>query len=166
MEENYVQIRHAYLEEYDAATLVASKAYNHLKSIISPSLWPMFEKSVLDTTNLKDGGELLVALDSLHILGVAVYRAPNSKPNSTIRQNWSSLTVLGVLPEYRKRGIGMKLLNVCLDLARADKAKCFGVFVDPIMSDATSFFQSAGFKQNLYLKVISGSKYLQFRLAL
>ena len=98
MEEDCVQIRHAYLEEYDAATLIASKAYNHLKSIISPSLWPVFEKSLLDATNLKDGGELLVAVDSVHILGVAVYRAPDSEPNSTIRRNWSSLTVLGVLP--------------------------------------------------------------------
>ena len=46
MEKEQHQVRHAYLEEYEGASLVAIEAYQCLEFIYPPGLWPSIQKMI------------------------------------------------------------------------------------------------------------------------
>ena len=111
MEKEQHQVRHAYLEEYEGASLVAIEAYQCLEFIYPPGLWPSIQKMISDATQLKVGGELLVAVTGEGISGLVVYHAPGSDENRYFPPGWASVTILAVIPKYRRTGLGSKLLH-------------------------------------------------------
>ena len=166
MEEDQHQIRHAYLEEYEGASLVASQAYQCLKAIYPPGLWPSVQKMISDAAQLKGGGELLIAITHEGISGLVVYHAPSSYKSEHLPQSWASLAVLAVLPQYRRRGIGSKLIQTCLNIAKTDKTEVFGVLLNVQMTAAKTVFEGKGFVKNGYSRMISGQKHDQYCLTL
>jgi hypothetical protein len=70
-------IRHAYLEEYEVAAAIAVKCYQQFENQIAPGLWPVMKDWIVNTTNLKNGGELLIAAKHESIVGSIVYYPPN-----------------------------------------------------------------------------------------
>lgn len=56
------------------------------------------------------------------------------------------LDSLGVLPEYRGKGIATTLINSMIDKASAQGHKRFGLLVDPENPNAERLYKSLGFK--------------------
>ena len=123
MEKEQHQVRHAYLEEYEGASLVAIEAYQCLEFIYPPVLWPSIQKMISDVTQLKVGGELLVAVTGEGISGLVVYHAPGSGENRYFPPGWASVTISAVLPAYRRTGRGSKLLHARLNIAKSESAQ-------------------------------------------
>jgi len=166
MEKEQHQVRHAYLEEYEGASLVAIEAYQCLEFIYPPGLWPSIQKMISDATQLKVGGELLVAVTGEGISGLVVYHAPGSDENRYFPPGWASVTILAVLPKYRRTGLGSKLLHACLDIAKSDKAHAFAALLNSRMVDAKKVFDKNGFSESGYSKIISGQQYERYSLIL
>ena len=76
-------IRHAYLEEYEVAAAIAVKCYQQFENQIAPGLWPVMKDWIVNTTNLKNGGELLIAAKHESIVG------------SIVGHCWSLLVIVG-----------------------------------------------------------------------
>ena len=78
MEEEQHRVLHPYLEKYEGASLVAIEAHQLLEFIYPLGLWPRIQKMISDATQLKIGGELLVAATGVGISSVVAYHAPGS----------------------------------------------------------------------------------------
>ncbi|MBH69323.1 MAG: hypothetical protein CMM58_13295 [Rhodospirillaceae bacterium] len=164
-EENQIHIRHAYLEEYEAAVSVSLQSCQQSKGIETSVSRKTTAQWIRDATSLKYGGELLVATNHIGIVGATVYHTPNSMPAEVVPRNWASMSILTVLPDFRNNGIGKRLCTNCIDLARIDQAKYLGVAVSPEMVDAILFFEALGFVKTKYQKLLRQKQYFQYRFS-
>lgn len=76
------------------------------------------------------------------------------------------MTILAVLPEYRRTGIGSKFLHACFDIAKSDKAQFFAALLNSRMVGAKKVFDKSGFSESGYSKIISSQKYERYSLIL
>jgi hypothetical protein len=104
MRVNQPIVRHAYLEEYEVAATIAAQCYQQFQKQIAPGLWPVMKNWVIETTNLKKGGELIIASSSQCIVGSAVYYPPSSQNNSFFPSDSSYIAALSVIPDERRNG--------------------------------------------------------------
>jgi ribosomal protein S18 acetylase RimI-like enzyme len=81
-------------------------------------------------------------------------------------KDWSYIRMLGVLPEYRGQGIGKKLTNICLDLARQRGEKTIALHTSDFMDDARHIYESMGFKILREVDSNYGRKYWLYTMAL
>ena len=156
-------IRHAYLEEYEVAAAIAVKCYQQFEDQIAPGLWPVMKDWIVDTTKLKNGGELLIASTHESIVGSIVYYPPNLESHQLCPTNSSYAAALAVLPNQRRKGIASSLLEACHELAKSDKSEQFCVSASSLMTEATMlllklnfqkiprFERVYGFEHNLFL---------------
>jgi ribosomal protein S18 acetylase RimI-like enzyme len=63
------------------------------------------------------------------------------------------IAIIGVHPDYRRKGVAHKLINAICDLFASRGARGVRIGVDPHDTDLTAFFERAGFigEQVLYL---------------
>jgi ribosomal protein S18 acetylase RimI-like enzyme len=158
--------RHAYLEEYEVAAALAVEAFKQFESHMAPGLWPEMERSVSATTQLRNGGELLVATEEGRMLGSVVYFAPGAMKQDRFPDDWAFMRVLAVPPRYRGRGAARSLVTGCLDLARADGVETFGLHTSEVMAEAQALHQNLGFKKIRETTRIYGFRYWVYALAL
>jgi len=154
-----ISVRYAYLEEYETAAALAVRAFQQFEKRIAPGLWPEMAKSVAATTQLRNGGGLLVAMDDGLRLGSVVYGEPGAMRQDTFPEDWAFMRVMAVHPEHRGRGAARALASTCLELARADKVDTFGLHTSEAMDEARALYESMGFERVRELSPIYGLRY-------
>ena len=159
-------IRHAYLEEYEVAAALAVEAFKQFEPHMAPGLWPELERGVSATTQLRNGGELLVATDEGRMLGSVVYCAPGAMKQDRFPDDWAFMRVLAVPPRFRGRGAARALVTTCLDLARADGVETFGLHTSEAMTEAQALYRSLGFEKIREIPRIYGFRYWIYSLTL
>ena len=82
-----------------------------------------YSKMIADAKQLKVGSELLVAVTGEGISSLVVYHAPGLDETRYFPPDCASVTILAVLPEYRRTGLGSKFLHACFDIAKVIKPK-------------------------------------------
>lgn len=159
-------VRHAYLEEYEVAAALTVEAFRQFAPLMAPGLWPEMEKSVSRTAQLRDGGELLVAVEEGLILGSVVYCAPGAMEQDRFPDDWAFMRVLAVPPRHRGKGVARALTTACLDLARADGVKTFGLHTSEAMTEARALYEKLGFTQVKEIPRLYGFRYWIYSLSL
>ena len=159
-------VRHAYLEEYEVAAALTVEAFRQFEPLMAPGLWPEMERSVSATAQLRDGGELLVATEEGVMLGSVVYCAPGAMKQDRFPEDWAFMRVLGVPPRHRRRGAARSLVTACLDLARSDRVKTFGLHTSEAMVEASSLYEKLGFRRVREIARIYGFRYWIYELTL
>jgi ribosomal protein S18 acetylase RimI-like enzyme len=152
-------VRHAYLEEYEVAAALTVEAFRQFEPLMAPGLWPEMERSVSATALLRDGGELLVATEEGVILGSVVYCAPGAMKQDRFPQDWAFMRVLAVPPRHRRRGAARVLVRTCLNLARSDGVKIFGLHTSEAMTEAAGLYEKHGFVRVREIPRIYGFRY-------
>ena len=159
-------VRHAYLEEYEVAGALTVEAFRQFEPLMAPGLWPEMERSVSATAQLRDGGELLVATEEGVMLGSVVYCAPGAMKQDRFPEDWAFMRVLAVPPRHRRRGAARALVTACLDLARADGVKTFGLYTSEAMTEAAGLYAEIGFRRVKEIPRIYGFRYWIHELTL
>lgn len=159
-------VRHAYLEEYEVAAALTVEAFRQFEPLMAPGLWPEMERSVSATAQLRNGGELLVATEEGVMLGSVVYCAPGAMEQDRFPSDWAFMRVLAVPPRYRGRGAARALVTTCLDLARTDGVKTFGLHTSEAMTDAQALYEKLGFRREREISRIYGLRYWIYSLTL
>ena len=159
MRVNQPIVRHAYLEEYEVAATIAAQCYQQFQNQIAPGLWPVMENWVIETTNLKNGGELLIASSSQCIVGSAVYYPPSSQNNSFFPSGSSYIDALSVIPDERRNGIARAILKACNELAKSDKSDQFCASISSLMTEAIGLFLDYGFQRRSKFQRLYGVEY-------
>ena len=159
MRVNQPIVRHAYLEEYEVAATIAAQCYQQFQNKIAPGLWPVMENWVIETTNLKNGGELLIASNYQYIVGSAVYYPPAPQNNSFFPANSSYVAALSIIPGERRNGIASEILKTCCELAKSDKSAQFCASISSLMTEATALFLDYGFQRRSKFRRLYGVEY-------
>ena len=157
-------IRHAYLEEYEVAAALAVKWYQQFENQIAPGLWPVMKDWIVDTTKLKNGGELLIASTNESIVGSVVYYPPNLESHQFFPTNSSYAAALTVLPDQRRNGIASSLLKACYELAKSDKSEQFCVSASSLMTEVTMLLLKLNFQKMSKFERIYGVEYNLFTI--
>lgn len=152
-------VRHAYLEEYEVAAALTIEAFRQFEPLMAPGLWPEMERSVSATAQLRDGGELLVATEEGAIVGSVVYCAPGAMKQDRFPEDWACMRVLAVPPRYRRRGVARALVHTCLDLARSDGVKKFGLRTSEAMTEAVELYEKQKFIRVREISRVYGFRY-------
>ena len=156
---NQPVVRHAYLEEYEVAATIAAQCYQPFQNQIAPGLWPVMKNWVIETTNLKNGGELLIASSSQCIVGTAVYYPPSPQNDSFFPPDSSYIAALTVIPDKRRNGIASAILKACNELAKSDGSVHFCASISPLMTEAIALFLYYGFQRRSKFQRLYGVKY-------
>lgn len=159
MRVNQPIVRHAYLEEYEVAATIAAQCYQQFQNQIATGLWPVMKNWVIETTNLKNGGELLIASSSQCIVGSAVYYPPSSQNNSFFPSGSSYIDALSVIPDERRNGIASAILKACSELAKSDNSDQFCASISSLMTEAKALFLDYGFQRRSKFQRLYGVEY-------
>ena len=129
-----IAVRHALLEEYDAAAALSWHVFEHLLEA------PGARETVAAITRLREGGELIVAVADAALVGLVVYLPPE-QVSGTGR---ALIRLLGVDPRHRRRGAGRRLVDACVTLARPDGATTLAMPVPRRLHEAAAFCAAIG----------------------
>jgi len=151
-------IRHALLEEYEIAAPLAVRAFSEFSDSIRPEHWSAFKEIISETTQLRSGGELLLAVHDGIIVGSVVYRDPACVTEHPFGLDSASLRTLAVQPNFRGRGAARALIGACLELARNDGYEQFAVSLGIIMTNARKLFANLRFSETATQATIAGLK--------
>lgn len=159
-------VRHALLEEYEVAAALAVQAFQQFEPLLAPGLWEQMASGVSATTQLRNGGELLVAVEDGVLLGSVVYCSPGAMEQTYFPDDWAFMRVMSVPPQNRRKGAARALAKACLDLARADGVPTFGLHTSEAMHEARALYESLGFTRGRELTPIFGLRYWVYSLDL
>ncbi len=131
----------------DAAAVnsVALAAFDEYRGVYSD--WDVLARGVGSMASLAETGELLVVELDGGIAGAVVYIGPRVSPRAEFFEpEWPIIRMLVVDPAARGNGIGRKLTEKCIELARRDGAEVISLHTSPAMEVALSLYLRMGFK--------------------
>lgn len=132
---------------------------------VLPEEWPIVSRLMLDTY-VGDGfvdpetpyvedltdvegraaeAVLLVALQDEQVVGTVTFCLPETPWAEIARDEEAEFRMLAVEPSARGRGVGRRLVQECLDRARASGARRLVISTTPRMTSAHRLYESMGF---------------------
>ena len=107
--------------------------------------WPLFTSHVAKMPELSKTGEIIVAENGGHIVGVVAYVGPQAPKPAFFEPAWPIIRMLVVDPAARGKGIGRQLTEECLRRAERDQADVIALHTTPIMTVALPMYLRMGF---------------------
>jgi RimJ/RimL family protein N-acetyltransferase len=129
----------------DAVNKTALAAFEQYRGVYSD--WDVLERGVGSMACLADTGEILVAEADGTVVGAVAYIGPQQSPRADFFEpEWPIIRMLVVDPAARGQGLGRKLTEACLELARRDGAEVIALHTSPAMEVALALYLKLGFK--------------------
>lgn len=97
------------------------------------------------------------------IIGMA-YLVPKGNPTDIFHADWSYIRMLGVNTKNGRKGIGKKLIQMCIDFAKESNERIIALHTSEFMDTARHIYESMGFKRVKELKPLYGKKYWLYQL--
>ena len=140
-------IRDARDDERATIERLTLTAYAEYATIMAPSAWAGLNRAVVTALSSGEEAERIVAEQAGTLVGsVMLYPAEvNAYRGLTGRATWPELRLLAVLPEARGRGVGMALVNECVQRARRAGATALGLHTSDSMQVAMRMYEQMGF---------------------
>jgi 8-oxo-dGTP pyrophosphatase MutT (NUDIX family)/glyoxylase-like metal-dependent hydrolase (beta-lactamase superfamily II)/ribosomal protein S18 acetylase RimI-like enzyme len=139
-----IEVREAMPSELGAAGQVVAEAYLALPGA---RRGPYLER-VADAAGRASACTVLVAVEDHRVLGSVSYVADSDNPYAdVVRPGEAGFRMLGVAVAEQGRGIGRRLVDACLDLARRDGRTAVAIATSTSMTRAHSLYEQAGFRR-------------------
>jgi ribosomal protein S18 acetylase RimI-like enzyme len=132
------RLRDATPADADSINRLCIAAYEEFRDEIGAIKWPLLRETLSRTSELSSEGELIVAEDSSGLLGVVLYVPPRQTKEALIR-------TLAVAPKHRRRGVGRRLTQECIDRARQAGAQTIALTTGQMMIVALLMYERMGF---------------------
>ena len=143
-------------------------SYSQFKKMLAPTDWETMDRFLHHDkmwTQLVNNSAIFVCEDEQQLVGMA-YLVPAGNPTHIYPADWSYVRMVGVHPEYRGKGIGKGLVQLCIDHARKSGEKIVGLHTSEEMGDARHIYESVGFRIDREIDRIYGMRYWVYRLDL
>lgn len=129
-----------------AVNRVALAAFAQYEGVYSD--WEAVARAVGSMAALAESGRILVAEDEAGaIVGAVAYVPPHSAPRAEFFQaEWPIVRMLVVDPAARGQGLGRRLTEACIALARSDGAAAIALHTSPVMEAALTLYRRMGFR--------------------
>jgi predicted N-acetyltransferase YhbS len=134
-------------DEYPAVRDLVADAYREFAEHMETE---HFQQMQINLSRLVDAAppeNLFVAELGRSLVGTVTYWAPGTSDFPQFPPAWALLRVLAVAPAFRGRGIGRRLSEVCLEMARRDGAAVIGLYTSELMTVARPMYERMGFRR-------------------
>jgi len=142
-----IDIRPAEPGEYEPAAEVAAAAFARLGVLADPEQGRLLVERVRTTTRDPHPGAVIVAADGDRIVGSVVYNSPGEGQHPLFPGDWAFFRSVGVDAAYGGRGIGRRLVEVCIERARRDGAAWLGLYAADVNEIAVALYSDMGFRR-------------------
>lgn len=124
--------------------------------------WPIVHEAFGRMSDLAKKGQIVVADDSNGIVGGVCYVGPNAPKFKCFELEWAVIRSLVVHPDYRDKGLGAKLTQMCIDKAIQDNCPAIALHTTPVMAQATRIYEKLGFAKVKDIGKIHGAQYFVY----
>jgi ribosomal protein S18 acetylase RimI-like enzyme len=101
--------------------------------------------------------------DEEGIIGMA-FLVASGNPADVFEKDWSYIRFVSVSPEFGGQGIGKRLTEMCIDLAKKNNEKKIALHTSEMMGGARHIYESLGFKILREIEPRLGKKYWLYTL--
>jgi ribosomal protein S18 acetylase RimI-like enzyme len=99
------------------------------------------------------------------VVGMA-FLIPKGNPTEVFQEDWAYLRMVGVDAAYAGKGLGRRLIEICIDHARTTGEKIIALHTSEFMDTARHLYESMGFNKVKELPSRLGKKYWLYTLEL
>jgi GNAT superfamily N-acetyltransferase len=142
-------IRDARPDDHAAILAVTLAAYEQYAAALGPPLWAAYRQNIQATLADVGPAAQIVAEDGNALVGAvllfpagAVVGNPGNRPAAC---EWPEVRLLAVAPAARGTGVARRLMQECLDRARAAGAPALTLHTADIMAVAMRLYERMGF---------------------
>ncbi|MGH2739690.1 MAG: GNAT family N-acetyltransferase [Actinomycetota bacterium] len=165
-----IEIRPARPEEFDEAGRVTARSYREFAKPDEPG-WQTYLDRLADVQSRADKTLVLVAIEEGAILGTATLELEGRVPGSSLEETplqpgQAHLRMLGVDPDARRRGIGRRLVEACIEEAERQGKTLLTLNTTRRMRAAQDMYESLGFRRSTDLDLGGEFVLLSYELAL
>jgi len=164
---NNYQYRTATHDDIEQLRQLSLLAYGQFQSILGNENWEMMKANKNDSTflNLLKIAKCFVCEYENEIIGMA-FLIPRGNPSSIFKKEWCYIRLVGVHPRYEGKGIGRKLTQMCIDIAKALGEETIALHTSEFQNAARHIYESMGFVKLKDLDPIFGKQYYLYTLQL
>jgi ribosomal protein S18 acetylase RimI-like enzyme len=102
-------------------------------------------EDIVDVRSRLTDSELLVAELDGRLAGTVTLYLHSAAESRVWPEGWASVRLLGVLPDYRQRGIGRALMEECIRRSKKEGIRTLGLHTTEAMATAKKMYESMGF---------------------
>jgi ribosomal protein S18 acetylase RimI-like enzyme len=139
-------IRDARASEHDQVAGLVMRAYDEYRPFVTPEFASEFQRDMTEVV-ADDHTEVIVAESAGRLVGTVTFFPDGTKYGAGLPPGWTSLRLVAIAPEWRRRGVGSALMTECLDRARNLGATRMVLHTLPFMANAIALHESLGFRR-------------------
>lgn len=143
-------------------------SYGQFKNILTEENWSKLNSFLTNEKSYSDllsNSKCFVCETNDEIIGMA-YIIPKGNPTEIFQTDWSYIRMVGVNTEFEGKGIGKKLIQMCIDFAVETNENIIALHTSEFMNAARHIYENIGFKQIKELEPRLGKKYWLYILDL
>ena len=142
--------RTANLADLNSIRDLGIKSYSEYSTILDQENWEKMNIFLQDLEGLKNlisGSRCFLCEDNNRLIGM-VFFVSSKHQNELFKSEWSIIRFLAVDPEYRGKGLGGKLTDLCLQFAKEEGEKFIALHTSSYMNGADKLYEKKGFKKH------------------
>ena len=140
-------IRHARVSELEAAGRVTQTAWREFERPGDPAWIGYFER-LGDAQARAERAIVLVAVVGEVVVGTVTLELERTLEDAELPAGEARMRMLAVAPEWRGRDVGRKLVEACLERARAAGKTVMRLHTMDVMVAAGALYRSLGFERD------------------
>lgn len=147
---------------------VSILSYGQFDAVLAPEHWEKMKQSMSDPAKLDSlmNTSTTFVCDAGHELAGVVFLICSGNPDDIYPADWAYIRRLGVHPGYRGQGIGRRLMEMCIEHARANGETTLALHTSSIMPDARHLYSKLGFTLIRELEPRLGQPYWLYTMRL
>jgi ribosomal protein S18 acetylase RimI-like enzyme len=163
-----MRYRIATLHDKEKLQNLGLNSYGQFKNILTEENWNKLHSFLTNENSYADllsNSRCFVCETNDEIIGMA-YLVPRGNPTDIFQAGWSYIRMVGVNTKFAGKGIGKKLIQMCIDFAKETNESIIALHTSEFMDIARHIYESIGFKQIKELEPRLGKKYWLYMLDL
>lgn len=157
------------LKDAEGLKNLAIKSWSPFSKVLSEDHWQSLKSNISSLAtfrNLLNQSSCFVCESSDdEIIGMA-FLVPSGNPTEIFDKDWACIRFVSVDPEFSGQGIGRKLTELCLNLAKQNKEQTIALHTSEIMNNARHLYESLGFEMLREIDPRLGKRYWLYTLEL
>lgn len=160
--------RYGTSDDIEQIMKVTLNAYMQFRNVISDENARVWEESLGNEMTYKELFLIARCFISEYkgkIVGSA-FLIPHGNPDKWFQSDWAYIRLVAVHSDYKGKGIGKQLIQLCIDAATSAGEKTIALHTSEFQNAARHIYDSMGFIKLMDLELMFGKQYYLYTLRL
>lgn len=152
--------RKANVSDFKKLQTLGIESYSEFSTVLTHENWEKmnsFLESSTNLTTLMNTSTVFVCEKDSQIIGM-IYLVSRGNPTELFQEDWSYIRFLGVNTNFRGKGIGSKLTDLCMEYAKKTGENYIALHTSEFMDNARAIYEKRGFNKMKEIQYL-GKKY-------